>query len=597
MLALIDHAIRKPARIVLNGIATTHIHARGDSESTPTPLSEEEIQTVLATGDPQSIFNIPVGTHNRQRPGDIYRYLVDLLDRRVTVDVYTPFGHYPNMLITDVSGDHSGDIGHSSAGNLPITITLEEHLAVELDGFEQVGEGAEKTIPVPHGHRSMKLINSFVGISSDFRFDQGVGFRGTGGDLEFAQTGVGLSGSQSTVLESIVEFVPWDSGPTRQSIIVTPGLLSKLSGRQNLRRVQIEIVWSEQDSAWFVNAPALQQRSELSEIASSLPVEISIPSYITNRRIISAHKLFQWNNGWFVIIPLKPSLKDTPPLLDAWGKTHYFGWISNQYSNYSESVYSVVEPTVQTDSRNIPLSINIINGRADALKRLTKPVRYNDDGVPDYIPYYGNSAEVVVPKDGLNNGVIEKTLIVNPGTGYTSKVRAVVKGGQGLEAVLQPSLVNARIFEVKIITGGKGYHPGTKIYVKNPEPSWWGRFKSNKKEILAATIVGSIFGPIGAVVGLVRGTAIAAGKATFGYIRDQIVEDDSGGKYLKPVVVSGVIESVNIINEGSGFTSEAYLDIDNPSGSGAQDWEYEIVLYDASIGDVEVKNGGYGYTS
>lgn len=73
-----------------------------------------------------------------------------------------------------------------------------------------------------------------------------------------------------------------------------------------------------------------------------------------------------------------------------------------------------------------------------------------------------------------------------------------------------------------------------------------------------------------------------------------VVGGGGSGAILQPVVVSGVIESVSVINGGSGYTEAPTIRIEDPSGAGTT---MTAQLSGSPILDIQVIDGGEGYTN
>ena len=103
---------------------------------------------------------------------------------------------------------------------------------------------------------------------------------------------------------------------------------------------------------------------------------------------------------------------------------------------------------------------------------------------PDYPNFSGASIEGsnmkcdsmgdVVPSKAvctISNGKISGVYIIHPGTGYKIAPKVEIVGGGGDGAILKAILVDGKVKEVKVMSGGSGFHETPTLKIESPNSS------------------------------------------------------------------------------------------------------------------------------
>ncbi len=226
-----------------------------------------------------------------------------------------------------------------------------------------------------------------------------------------------------------------------------------------------------------------------------------------------------------------------------------------------------------------------------------------------------------------NNGKISDAVVLNAGSGYSDQqlTNIVISGtttGEGAVATVALGSIG-EIVSVNIVNGGTGYTKGVTVKV----------IGNGSSAVLEPVIVDGVITDL---------TIVTPGV---GYDEFTTVDFSVGGAELVPIVSrdTGQILEVRIINPGSGYTTNPTLtvtEVGTPTGSGlygnataiieAIEWEGSIarvniidpgqdykadtsttisvqgdgtgaaftpVVFNGSISDVIIENGGVGYTN
>ena len=103
---------------------------------------------------------------------------------------------------------------------------------------------------------------------------------------------------------------------------------------------------------------------------------------------------------------------------------------------------------------------------------------------PDYPNFSGASIEGsnmkcdsmgdVVPSKAvctISNGKISGVYIIHPGTGYKIAPKVEIVGGGGDGAILKAILVDGKVKEMKVMSGGSGFHETPVLKIETPNSS------------------------------------------------------------------------------------------------------------------------------
>jgi hypothetical protein len=71
----------------------------------------------------------------------------------------------------------------------------------------------------------------------------------------------------------------------------------------------------------------------------------------------------------------------------------------------------------------------------------------------------------------ISNGKINGVYIINAGAGYKVAPKVEVIGGGGEGAILKAVLVDGKVKEVKVISGGNGFHETPSLKIESPNSS------------------------------------------------------------------------------------------------------------------------------
>lgn len=71
----------------------------------------------------------------------------------------------------------------------------------------------------------------------------------------------------------------------------------------------------------------------------------------------------------------------------------------------------------------------------------------------------------------ISNGKINGVYIIHPGTGYKIAPKVEVIGGGGEGANLKAILVDGKVKEMKVISGGNGFHETPTLKIESPNSS------------------------------------------------------------------------------------------------------------------------------
>lgn len=71
----------------------------------------------------------------------------------------------------------------------------------------------------------------------------------------------------------------------------------------------------------------------------------------------------------------------------------------------------------------------------------------------------------------IGNGKITGVYIIEAGTGYKSVPKVEIVGGGGEGAILRAVLVDGKVKEVKVVSGGSGFHETPILKIESPNSS------------------------------------------------------------------------------------------------------------------------------
>ncbi len=71
----------------------------------------------------------------------------------------------------------------------------------------------------------------------------------------------------------------------------------------------------------------------------------------------------------------------------------------------------------------------------------------------------------------ISSGKINGIYIINPGSGYKVSPKVEVIGGGGEGAILRAILVDGKVKEVKVLSGGSGFHETPILKIESPNSS------------------------------------------------------------------------------------------------------------------------------
>jgi RHS repeat-associated protein len=179
-------------------------------------------------------------------------------------------------------------------------------------------------------------------------------------------------------------------------------------------------------------------------------------------------------------------------------------------------------------------------------------------------------------------GVVSEIEILNPGTGYTSPPTVEIVEPLGQGAVFEPIVVNGSIVSVEVTSQGSGYNSwDDSIVIDDPEGG---------SGAILEPVWDYVFYPVHTTV--LESVNVIAGGA--GYSEDSSISISSAsgsGAQMAAIMSDGNISGVNVVAGGSGYFGAVRLDVSG-TGSGAS---FTPVIENGVIVATNLLSGGTGY--
>lgn len=176
------------------------------------------------------------------------------------------------------------------------------------------------------------------------------------------------------------------------------------------------------------------------------------------------------------------------------------------------------------------------------------------------------------------NGSVVNYNVIDDGNGYFSQSEvtplSITTGVAGSGAIFMPTLDgNGGIDHVEVLEGGSGYTSASTI-------------------IVSGTGSGAILKPV-ISSGIMTNVIVIAKGAGYKYGTSAIVLGDGNGALVTPIVETGITR-INVLNGGSGYTSQTTVSITDTVGTGAT---AKANITDGVIKSIDIITSGTGYVA
>lgn len=236
------------------------------------------------------------------------------------------------------------------------------------------------------------------------------------------------------------------------------------------------------------------------------------------------------------------------------------------------------------------ISINLDTGVKFTISSQVNTFYFNGGSLP-VCAQWGNQYLLIANNNSANSywvwdgtllysagGVAPNITLLSGGNGYVSPPTVTAYGGSGSLASFQATVVNGHVTGVQVTSTGIQYNPGDVVQLA------FSGGGGNNSAILQAVLT---TGTINSLLLLNGGTGYS------GTITVSITGGGGTGATATAVQTGGVITGVTLTNPGSGYTSNPTVTVNGSGGgSGAH---VDTVLNPGSLSSISIINGGTGF--